>query len=262
MAPSLEALGFALVASGASIFPLSAGAHRALLDLLFAVHPLPATSLAVALGTWLAIVIAFRAAWRATLFALVRRRSPHARSLTARDVATLAVGSVAGLLVALAVHARAAALADDPILVGVGLLVSAAARVSTQAAPAGSHKLPTLAGALVVGVVQGASLLPGLSHTALGLASLAWLGVAGEAALDACFLLLIPVGAALLFAARLQPHDVWAPSDLVIALVSFGTAWIAIMGLRVVVRRKLLPAFSLYLVPLGVATLAWGYARP
>jgi hypothetical protein len=28
------------------------------------------------------------------------------------------------------------------------------------------------------------------------------------------------------------------------------------------VSKRVLPAFSLYLVPLAVATIAWGYARP
>lgn len=261
MAPSVEALGFALVESGASVLPLSLGAHRALLDLLFAVEPSPATSLAAAFGMWLAIVVVFRTAGATMLTALVRR-GPLRPEAPTRDATALLVGSLAALLVELGVRGRAAALSDDPMLVGVGLLVSAAALVSTHAAPQGSLKLPTLAGALVVGVVQGASLLPGLSRTGLSLACLAWLGVAGESALEACFLLLIPAGGALLVLSAIESHVVWDASLAVVALVSFGAAWLAIIALRTVLRRRLLPAFSLYLVPLGVATLAWGYARP
>ena len=51
------------------------------------------------------------------------------------------------------------------------------------------------------------------------------------------------------------PHIPWMLLGLVVGLV-------ALRVLRGALERRLLPAFSLYLVPLGVATIAWGYARP
>jgi undecaprenyl-diphosphatase len=107
--------------------------------------------------------------------------------------------------------------------------------------------------------------LPGLSRPAITIASLLWLGVGAERAFELSMLASVP---AVVGAIALDLHHAGPSDDVTTASAAAGTALAFAAGLagiaalrRVVVAGKL-PWFSLYLVPVAAATLAWGYARP
>jgi undecaprenyl pyrophosphate phosphatase UppP len=260
--PFADAAGVALLETATRVWPLSEGGHAALLDLLLGVNAPPALTLAANSGALLGTILFLRSSARTALVAAARGvRRPSELRITAagRSVQVIALGSVAMLVVTLLVRDRAVAWGREPFLVGAGLLVSAGALASTFWAPRGSRRVPTLWGALVVGVATGAAALPGLSQTGLGLVSLLWLGLSAESAFEVCFLLMIPaqVGLIALRAGELHGAFGWAWPSLF--AVSTTAALLALYVLRTALVRRLLPFFSLYLVPLGIA---WGYARP
>jgi undecaprenyl-diphosphatase len=263
--PFAETAALALVESATRVFPLADGGHAALLEMLADVELPPPLLHFVGAGTWLAMLVACRSRAAAAIGAgvrAVRRPGELGKTAASCDAQVLALGSVAMLIVELSVRERAHPWGREPMLVGAGLLVSAAAVASTLWAPRGSRTLPTLWGAVLVGAVEGAGALPGLSQTGLALTSLLWLGLTEESAFELCFLTMIPAEAAL---ALIHASDIRAALDPVsaaLALLGLGTGLLALALLRRALRRRLLPSFSLYLVPLGVATLAWGYARP
>jgi undecaprenyl-diphosphatase len=114
----------------------------------------------------------------------------------------------------------------------------------------------------MVGAAQGAALLPGLSRSSMTLTSLLWLGVRAPRAVELCFLIWLPAGLASLLINRAGGP---CPDKQMAALAmstAMGAALAALYVLRAAATRRLLPAFSLYLVPLAFATMAWGYARP
>jgi undecaprenyl-diphosphatase len=113
-------------------------------------------------------------------------------------------------------------------------------------------------------LAQGIAVLPGLSRSGITLATLLWLGIASERAFELSFLLSLPaltVGALLGARVALYRDDEGA-------ILLYAAALVCVVGvgalevLRGALLRRILWVFAVYLVPLGVATLAWGYARP
>jgi undecaprenyl pyrophosphate phosphatase UppP len=263
--PFAEAAGVTLLETVTRLLPLSDGGHRALLELLFGVAVAPALTLATVSGTLLATILALRPEAAATLVAAGRAaRRPSDTHLTAegRSLQVVAAGSAPMLVVSLLVRDRAVAWGSEPFLVGAGLLLTAGALASTFWATEGSRRVPTLWGAVLVGAIVGAASLPGLSQAGLGLACLLWLGLSAECAFKLCFLMMLPSQAALMVLGSLQLRAGFGWAFPGLLALNAAVATLALCAVRAAVLRKLLPFFSLYLVPLGIATLAWGYARP
>ncbi len=272
--PLAPPLTLALAGAATDILPLSSGGHLALASLLLGVDVQPAVSVAIGAGSWLACVIYLRRSGATTLRGLASlgrrvgttgsRGTPWTdgeRTAGSVLVATLSLVAVDGSLRTIVpVWGR------EPTLIGASLLLTAIALASTLWAPAGDWGAPTLLGAAMVGAVQGAAILPGLSSPAVGLASLLWLGVRRERAFELCFLIAIPASALLALTARplatLRPLEGSALEAATLTALVAATCFLPLYALQRAVTRRLLPLFSVYLVPLAVATLAWGYARP
>lgn len=107
----------------------------------------------------------------------------------------------------------------------------------------------TLSDALVVGVVQGCAIIPGISRSGSTIASLLLKGVDGETAARFSFLLSLPAicGAALL---SLKDLEHVPEGELLIYLAGTGVAFLSgllsIHFLLGVIRKKRLFAFALY----------------
>jgi undecaprenyl-diphosphatase len=149
-------------------------------------------------------------------------------------------------------------------LIGVCFLVSALVVAATKLAPVGTKTTPSWTGAVLVGAAQGCAVLPGLSRPAVTIASLLWLGVGRERAFELSFLVSLP---AIAGAIALESHHALrgdeAPGALALAAVlSFVVGLGGLSVMRRVVLGGKLHWFAFYLVPVAVATLAWGYARP
>jgi undecaprenyl-diphosphatase len=124
-----------------------------------------------------------------------------------------------------------------------------------------SGKLEALSpgAALLVGVLQGAAVLPGVSRSALTIATALALGLTPLAAFRFSFLLSLPAVAG---AALLELHDPavlgrFSGVDWSATVLSFLFGCAALLGLRGLLARGRFWMFSLYLVPLGIAMLAW-----
>ena len=196
-----------------------------------------------------------------------------------RDALTILVATVPTAIVGLALRRSAEAWSSSPAVIGGCLLLSAAAVASTSVASS-AHRpgtaerdVPTVIGALIVGLAQGATVLPGLSRSAMTLAALMWLGVRAERAFELSFLMAIPVlaGTAILDAidaidahagAGAAAFSGDAPALIAGAVAAFVVGLVALSAVRRIVIGGKLPLFAFYLVPLAIATLAWGYARP
>jgi len=266
--PFLETAALAISAAVIRVLPLGDGGHVALLESLFGVTVDPAVAKLIATGTWTSAVLFFGFLGRGIagtvrIWADVVRRRPVVIRPSPHRRATLAAGAAAMLVVDLAVRDGAAAWGAEPALVGGGFLLSGAALMSTFWAPRGTRPTPTLWAAALVGALEGVAALPGLSRPGLALAALLWLGMTDACAFELAFVLPIPAGLLANFWPRLPPHAHLGPgAALALLAVTCTAGLLALLLLRRLVARRLLPAFSAYLVPLGFATLAWGYARP
>jgi undecaprenyl-diphosphatase len=263
--PITLAILLGLVQGMTEVFPISSDGHLALVQMLFGGQGLSSTVL-LHLGTLGATLLVLRKRAAAAFAEGVRgilRPSLLADTPGGRDAVVVGLATIPTAILGLVLREPARAWAASPAVVGACFLLSALAIGSTHWAPVGERDTPTRWGAVIVGVAQGASVLPGLSRSATTLAVLLWLGVRGERAFELSFLMAVPVilGAEL-FGAHSFEGGEGAFAVVLATLASFVAGLVALRLLRGVLARRLVAVFAIYLVPLSVATLAWGYARP
>ena len=176
-------------------------------------------------------------------------------------------GQLAAAIVAATVVTVAVALTLEPFveqysssmsLVGICLLGSAVAVLLTKRV-SGHSELPTLKHALVIGLVQGLAVLPGLSRSGSTIAAAMLLGVSGAAAFRFSFLLSLPIVAgAALRALGSEPLSHIGSAALIGGTVAMVSGYLSLLVLRRVLLLGQLWVFAFYLVPLGIGLLIWG----
>lgn len=135
---------------------------------------------------------------------------------------------------------------------------AAPAEICADAAPS-AGRLPHWPWALLVGLVQGLAVIPGISRSGATIAAGVLAGADRETAADFSFLASVP---AILGAVAVSLPELSALEEAVDATalaagmaVSFAAGWLALTALLRIVRRGRLHLFSLYLVPVGIIGL-------
>lgn len=269
-----EAITLGALQGATEFLPVSSDGHLALGA--FAFHlgalPLPLTVMLHA-GTLVATLIVFRADVTRLTAATVRGlRAPRAFFATPDGalVRSLVVATIPTGLVGLFLEKRVEPWSDVPWIVGAGFLGSALWLLLTLASPTGRDRKEggggiwlSVPASVLVGVIQGLAVLPGLSRSGstIGIAML--LGLAGPEAFRYAFLLSLPAvgGAVLLEARHTERLAGLGAVTLVGAVVAFFVGLGALYLLRGVVARGRVWLFAVYLVPLGLGTILWGALR-
>ncbi|HWL86167.1 MAG TPA: undecaprenyl-diphosphate phosphatase [Polyangiaceae bacterium] len=266
--PIGEAMVLGIVQGITEFLPISSDGHLALAQMLFGGEADLATTVVLHAGTFAATLLVLRKRVGAALHEGVRglvHPSLMRETPGGRDAFVVILASVPTALIGLTLKKPVEEWSRSPTIVGVCLLLSAVAVGSTKWARRGRELTPNALGSVLVGIAQGAAVLPGLSRSAMTIASLLWLGVRADRAFELSFLMSLPaVFGAILLEGR---HGLHGDADATFALlsgtlVSFAVGIFALLALRRVLVSGKLPYFALYLVPLAVATIAWGYARP
>ncbi|WP_129356006.1 undecaprenyl-diphosphate phosphatase [Sorangium cellulosum] len=248
--------------------------------------PVSATGHGAAARLWLAgdawVDAAHALAAAAALALAVRRRLLHAlgeglravarpslfrASPPARDAALLTLGAAASLLVAAALDRGAPAPGPEaPLAAGLGLLATGAALASTALAPRRADRAradaPSLAGMLAAGAAHGAAALPGGSRVGAALVLLLWLGVRPARAVELALALSIP---ALLVSGLADARALLRPAPGAVALgllAAFLGALAGAAALGALAERRRTGALALWVVPLGLAMVAYARALP
>jgi undecaprenyl-diphosphatase len=114
--------------------------------------------------------------------------------------------------------------------------------------------------ALLVGIAQGAAILPGISRSGSTIACLLLRGIDGVTAARFSFLLALPaVGGATLLSLRdlRQVNAAELPAYAIGSLVAFVTGLLAIRFLLAVVRNRRLRGFAVYCLLAGSAVILY-----
>ena len=262
--PMPEATLLGIVQGITEFLPISSDGHLALAQLLFGGQVDPAATVLLHLGTLSATLVVLRKAVRSAIAEGLRglvRPSLLRETQGGRDAIVVAIATIPTAIVGLSLKNLSLGESGSPTLIGLCFLVSALAIGSTYWAPTGERSTPPHAGALLLGLAQGLAVLPGLSRSGMTIAILLWMGVTAERAFELSFLIALPpvLGAELLEVR----HSCLAGLPVLYAtLIAFVVGVGALHVLRGVLVRRVVYVFAIYLVPLGLATLAWGYARP
>lgn len=278
--PLLHLVVLAVLQGAAEALPVSPSGHAAVARLWMAPRAEDAGLEAVLhLATALALGVAARRRLAALLGEGVRavaRPTLFQASPGARDAAVLVIASAASLATASLTAPRFEAFQGSPFAIGAGLLATGMGLASTRWArrarlgvrrgeggkPSDAPAIPLAA---LAGIAHGLAVFPGASRVGAALTVLLWLGVSAGRAVDLALLITVP---ALLVAAAQGLAWGSALAGIEAGAIAFGlvltflAALLAGGALRDLTARRRLPALALWILPLGVALLAYARALP
>jgi undecaprenyl-diphosphatase len=269
--PLGEAASLGVLHGITDVLPLSSNGHDMLAELLFGRSGDATLTLLVDVAIFAATLVVLRKrAWTALEEGLrglgrpaLLRETPGGRDAVFIGIASIVAG---GAGIALRKGLAVETVAGPLYVIGACLLISALVIASTKFAREGDETTtsPGWMAAILVGLAQGCAVVPGLSRSGLTIASLLWLGVSADRAFELSFLVSLP---ALAGVAAFEMPGAFHTSESVVslatgALLAFAFALGSLALLRRVVENGKIHWFAVYLAPLAMATLAWGYARP
>ncbi|MFO0761914.1 MAG: undecaprenyl-diphosphate phosphatase [Byssovorax sp.] len=266
--PLAQVVLLAALAGLAEALPISGSGHaftaRIWLDSLLS----PLLGAAAALGTAVGLLVAARARLAAVLRAFARPEL-FGTSPDARDAGILTVAAGVSMTVTLLLAPRIERWEEPPAAVGMGLVLTGLGLCTTLLVrPEGPRASaarpgPSLLGAALVGLVHGLAIFPGASRVGAALVLLLWMGVRAGRAVDLALLLGAPplVLQAIKGATRGGPGTDGGTfvADL---LFAFLAAFLAAALLRRLAERRRAAALALWVIPLGLALLAYARALP
>lgn len=260
----------------AEALPISGPAHTAVARLWLEMGaPSPVLVAVLQLGAALGLMVAARRRLLAVLRAFAHPEH-FGTSPDARDAAVLTLGVGVSLTVSLLVSPRVELWGEPPAATGLGLLLTGLGLASTtlvrglpesaaRRLPAAPPTAPSLPAAALVGLIHGLAIFPGASRVGAALVLLLWLGVRPARAIDLAFLLSVPT-LLLRVVQGLGRGGASAALDngtLVSGLLfAFLAAVLAAALLHRLGERRRVGALALWLVPLGLALLAYARALP
>jgi undecaprenyl-diphosphatase len=257
-------------------FPISSSGHLVIFQRIFGLaEPEILFGICVHMGTLFAVVVYFRddirrmitAIWRETISIATRRRNDKAvdRDPDFKLAMMIIAGSVPTALIGLGFHHIAEALFSSLITVGIALLVTAGLLLGTRGKDAAIIAADSVGGltwsrAVMIGVVQGMAIIPGISRSGATIAAALYLGVNRDLAGRFSFLLSIPA----ILGALLLSLTVDGVGTLTLGVIAAGTitaAGVGYLALRVLmpmVRRGRIYYFAPYCAIVGVIIILWG----
>ena len=256
----LDAILLGILQGATEFLPVSSSGHLALAQNLLDEFAQPGLLFDILLhvGTMIAVIGYF---WKDLLGLLT---SPWRRDETGlvqrRMLALIVLGSVPTALIGLSFKDQFEGLFDRPMIVCLMLLVTGSLLIVAERFRSGqrTQEQMTWKDAVVVGIVQGLAIIPGISRSGSTIATLLLRGVDGETAARFSFLLALPAvfGAALLSLKDLDQvtTDV-IPAYLAGTGAALLTGLICIHFLMGIIRRRRLNWFAYYCWVAGIAGL-------
>lgn len=287
-----QALGLGVLQGVTEFLPVSSSGHLRIVEQLLGVtEPDLLFDVVLHLGTLVAVFLVYRrdlwmlaADGLRALGALLRGQGwraalafEGARLLLLLGIASIPTGLI-GLLLKRWVESPLFTL---PVVGGL-LILNGALLLLSRRAPAGSPPSPPtpeaptpalrlwnigVSSALLVGVMQGVAVLPGISRAGMTITTALWLRVERQEAARYSFLLSIP---AILGALVLNIPDAlaqpWEAEEIKLfgagALASVVVGWLSLMFLLQLLRRASFHHFAWYCFGLGAAAVALGLHNP
>ena len=174
----------------------------------------------------------------------------------------LVLGSIPTAIIGLSFKDFFEGLFENLLVIGCMLLLTAMLLIVAEKSRRDGRGLAQLNArdALLVGIVQGFAIIPGISRSGSTIACLLLRGIDGESAARFSFLLALPaVGGAMLLSLKDlgQISSADLPAYGIGALIAFVSGLFAIRVLMDVVRRKRLVGFAIYCLLVGSSVIGY-----
>lgn len=171
----------------------------------------------------------------------------------------IAAGTIPTGVLGLVLYHPAGRMASSPAGLGLAFLAVAALLLASRKWPGGTRPLDWRI-ALVIGIVQGIAVLPGISRSGVTIATALALGLDRAEAARFSFLLAIPaiIGAAMLEVGfGTLPAGMQTLPMVLSALTAFAVGLVALLLLIRLVRSGRLWLFAPYVAAMGFFSLVW-----
>jgi undecaprenyl-diphosphatase len=211
-------------------------------------------------GTLLATLLLFRkdvAALFVELAAIAKEPGRLRTEPVAAEGLGVIVASVPTAIIGLLLKKRIEAWSNVPWIVAVCFLGTGLVLLASKLGKEREGFKWTPAKAFLVGLAQGAAVLPGLSRSACTIASALLLGAPPKDAFRFSFLLSLPAVAGAIVLELKEPGALGragGTAGIIGAVVAFFVGIAALLALRGVVSRGKLWVFALYVIPLAALT--------
>jgi undecaprenyl-diphosphatase len=248
--------------------PVSSDGHLALAQILFGLEGSGLTmTVMLHAGTFLAtLIVLWRRLGPAVFDGLraLRRPSRFSETQGGRDALVVILASIPTAVIGLGLRDLVEDWTSSPLVIGLGFAFTGTVLVTTRWVRPGDRDVPSMLGAIAIGVAQGLAVLPGVSRSGSTITLALWLGVRPERAFELSMLMSLPAvfGAVLLELPKLIAAGDGYGAAALGALVAFGVGLVALLLLRRIVMRGHFAWFALWVLPLALATLALARAWP
>lgn len=251
-----------LVQGLTEFLPVSSSGHLAIAQHFLTDFEQPGLVFDVLLhaATMLAVIIYFRQdIWN--LLSCYFRSDQQAQQ-DRHIVRMLILGSIPTAIIGFSGKDFFAGLFENLLVIGFMLLITATLLTLAEKIRKDGRSLGQInnSDALLVGIVQGLAIFPGISRSGSTIACLLLRGIDGDAAARFSFLLALPaVGGAMLLSLKDIQHVATAdlPAYGLGAAIAFISGLFAIRCLMNVVRRKRLIGFAIYCLLVGCGIIGY-----
>jgi len=271
----IQAFVLGIVQGLTEFLPVSSSGHLVLGQQFFGLtEPELLFDISLHIGTLLAVVAVFFKEILAIVSALARLpklfaeaggwRPVVAQNEQVRTALLIVAGSVPTAVIGLGFHRMADRIFASVPIVGMMLLVTGGLLWATRTRSSGCRTVAGLSvkAALIIGLMQGFAILPGISRSGATISTALFLGMERATAGRFSFLLSLPaiVGALLLEIRSGAASSASAPVLLLGGAVAAVTGWVALVLLLRIVKSGHLHRFAPYCWALGAAVLVWRFA--
>jgi len=258
--PLWEIILLGIVQGLTEFLPVSSSGHLVVVNSLLEwlgsepVEDLIEVSIVLHLGTLMAVLVFYR------------REIARLLGSDRRVIPILIVGTIPAVVFGLLIKKGISAewVLENPLLSGLMFPVTAVVLLwaSRRSPGEADYTQLTWQKSLAIGLMQAIAILPGISRSGFTIAAGLGVGLNRQASATYAFLLAIPVigGAGLLEAVDAMKEGTTGTPPLNLAIgfvVSFAVGWVALKLLVRWVQQGRLAMFAYYLIPLGVAVVAW-----
>jgi undecaprenyl-diphosphatase len=267
----LQAIILGIVQGLTEFLPVSSSGHLVIFQHLFGLQePALVFDIGVHIGTLVAVIIFFRREINAIIMAVMRfAGAALKREATLKEIRTdpmlnlalfIVVGSVPTAILGLLFRRVADTLFSSMMVVGISLIITGILLASTKWIKKEGFTLERfpLPRGLVIGLIQGLAIIPGISRSGSTIATGILLGLDRETAAKFSFLLSIP---AVTGAGLLGVKDLLSGSDFSITLILVGSVVSGIVGygalklLVYIVKQGRMHFFAPYCILAGLLAL-------
>lgn len=254
--------------------PVSSSGHLVIFQYLFGMkEPELFFDISVHLGTLLAVIIVFWKEIRAIMISLVRFSIwPFKEKVTISSIykdsdlklmVLIVIGTIPTAILGLGFHKIADQIFSSVFIVGIMLILTGLLLLITYRVKKEGKRIErfSIKDALIIGLIQGVAIIPGISRSGSTIAAGLMLGLNREIAARYSFLLSIPaiLGAEILCLKNLSVQILFSIKVTFLgALTSFIVGYCALKMLLYIVKQGRLYIFTPYCWLVGIVALILG----